>query len=99
MSVPRPAAKAQLAPPPVGLLIPGADGDVSTGKTRRQIEVPLNALGAPLTALAGAAAVARAAGQSWRGMQLGVIVGELLAAQEALRDALSHLASLETEEV
>ncbi|HEX9530600.1 MAG TPA: hypothetical protein VF954_05645 [Acidimicrobiales bacterium] len=94
---PWPAPK-PLLPPGPGILLPGASGDVDTGKIRRQLEVPERATEAPLTALEGAEAVARQAGRLDRADRLGEVVRRVASAHASLAGALAALSEFERAE-
>jgi hypothetical protein len=85
------------APDP-GVLVPGEFGDVALGKVRRQIEVPRISLTAPRTALEGAEAIARDAGQLGRAERVAGVARGLAAADAELAMALHALDELETAE-
>lgn len=94
-----PTVKAKPIPPPdPGVLLPGATGDISTGKLRRQIEVPQTALMAPLEALQGASSIARDAGQVDRAKRLQEVAERLSGARAELSGALAALDKLERAE-
>ena len=80
-----------ILPPDPGVLVPGASGDVALGKIRRQIEVPLDSLKAPMGALAGAAGVAHDAGQLGWAERVMAVTRRLGAADAELAEALAAL--------
>lgn len=87
-----------IPPSDPGVLVPGVLGDVALGKIRRQIEVPMASLAAPLDALSGAASVAHDAGQLARAERVRAVTRRLGVAGAELTEALAALDELERSE-